>query len=113
MKPTLILLCLSGLAVNLAAHAGPFLVSDPYPTGAPQPDTCTLREAGKPPIVAPVVRNADNTVHCRIDLAGTALGVHAVSVSADSAVWGSSPETAFSFTAAIPAKPANIRLVAH
>lgn len=96
------------------ALAAPFLASDPDPTGAA--NKCVYQEGAGPVVETPVVAIAPSTIvgSCKIDLAGFAVGSHALQVWFQSDLWGvTSVKAPFSFTrpTASATGPSNLRLV--
>jgi len=97
-----------------SAHAAPFLVCDPYPSTAPQPDSfsCVLDSGAA--ISIPATKNPDSSVQLHYDLKTLATGAHTAQCAAVSSLWGSSPQSGkLSFFAGIPAAPANLGLSAQ
>ena len=61
------------LLLPLAALAAPFLTSDPYPAGEPQPERFEITLAnsrGVEKIEVPATKNPDGSVYLQLDLVG-------------------------------------------
>ena len=86
-----------------------FLVCDPVPTTAVQPTSYKIIIDGGTPIVAPVQKNADNSVQLHYDVSGLTDGAHAISVSAVDA-FGGSTSIPFSFVKGVPAAPTGLAI---
>ena len=95
------------------AHAAPFLVSDPYPSGLSQfltPTSFNLTGLG-PAVNSPALVNADGTVVLHYDLSGLGNGTFTVTASAVNQFGGISPASApFSFGIGTPSAPTNLRI---
>jgi len=108
------------LAVTLClcaatAWASPFVVSDPYPADAVQPDGFAVSLDGGPVVESPADRVTSSTVRFKYDVGSVAPGNHTIKVKAFvyDATWGrvESAEAVFTFARpAAPAVPAGLRL---
>jgi hypothetical protein len=103
------LLALAAL-LPLAAQAGPFLVSDPYPASGAQPDSCSYQEGTAAAVVVPVAKDAAGLPYCRFDLAGVTRAAHSYQVRALNA-WGQSDPVPFAFSAAGPGAATGLRVI--
>lgn len=106
-----IFLCL--FAANV--YAAPFVVSDPYPATATQPDGFTVSVDGGPVVESPADPVTASTVRFKFDVGSVTSGNHTMRVKAykDNAVWGrqESVEAVFTFTKpAVPAAPGGLQL---
>jgi hypothetical protein len=110
MKKIAIAIALSAAA---SANAAPFLVSDPWPAEAAQPDTCGYTE---PPSswVHPlaILTDTNGLKYIKQDMAGIPSGSHTISIVCNNDLWGlASAPVNFTFSASAPASPAGLRLV--
>jgi hypothetical protein len=94
----------------LAAQAGPFLVSDPWPASGAQPDSCSYQEGAAAPVVVPVAKDSAGLPYCRFDLAGVTRAAHSYQVRALNA-WGASDPVPFAFSAAVPGAATGLRVI--
>lgn len=88
------------------AHAAPFIVSDPDPTGAS--DKCFYQEGVAAAVGTPVV-----AAGCKIDASAFPVGAHSLQVWFSSTLWGvTSVKANFSFTrpSATATGPTNLQL---
>lgn len=97
-----------------AQAAGPYLNSDPDPTGAM--DKCVWQEGANAPVETPTVAIAPSTIvgSCHIDVAPFTAGVHQLQVWFKSTLWGVvSGKSPFTFTKpnATASGPQNLQLV--
>ena len=85
MKTLFILGLLSPMAM-----AAPFIVSDPYPATAVQPQTCQMDLDGAVKPAVAVAKNASNLAYCKFDITGITAGSHTVKAKAlaSDPVWG-------------------------
>ena len=106
-----IFLCL--FAANV--YAAPFVVSDPYPAAATQPDGFVVSMDGGPVVESPADPVTASTVRFKFDVGSTVSGSHTIKVKAykNDTVWGrlESTEAVFTFTRpAAPAVPGGLQL---
>ena len=103
------------LFVGSAAIAAPFIVSDPWPYGGLQPDTCTATEQP-----GPLTRDLDLFVggagqkSIQEDIADSVPGTHTWSIVCWSNTGGilPSPPVEFTFSIGVPlAAPTGLRIV--
>ena len=89
--------------------AGPFLVSNPYPSDDPQPTDFVISVSGTPtPVVIPATTTPQGTIF-KWDLSAVT-GSKIITVKARNQ-WGESAATPpFTFTAGTPAAPTGIGL---
>jgi hypothetical protein len=87
----------AALLIPLAVSAAPYLVSDPWPADAAQPELCVYQE-GQIQISAPVSKDITGAARCMIDLGSVAAGTHNLQVWAWSASALSSPPVKFTFS---------------
>jgi len=97
------------------AWASPFVVSDPYPADAIQPDGFAVSLDNGPVVETPADRVTSSTVRFKFDVGSVASGNHTIKVKAFvyDATWGrlESAEAVFSFTRpAAPNAPAGLKL---
>ena len=94
----IILMVLVMIFIPIFASASPFLVCDPYPVGASQPDQFVLIIDAGSPITSPAETLVDGTKRLKYDLAGISTGSHSVTVKARIDLWGlESTSVPFSF----------------
>jgi hypothetical protein len=100
---------------NLEVQASPFVVSDPYPESAVQPDGFLVVLDNAPVVESPADPVTSSTVRFKFDVGAVTSGNHTLKVKAykNDAVWGrlESAEAVFTFARpAAPAVPAGLRL---
>ena len=100
------------LAVTLClcaatAWASPFVVSDPYPADAVQPDGFAVSLDGGPVVETPADPVTASTIRFRFDVGTVASGSHTLLIKAykQDAVWGRLESAEAVFTFARPAAP--------
>ena len=100
------------LAVTLClcaatAWASPFVVSDPYPADAVQPDGFAVSLDGGPVVESPADPVTSSTVRFKFDVGAVESGSHTLRVKAykQDAVWGRLESTEAVFTFAVPGAP--------
>lgn len=91
-----------------SAMSAPFLVSDPWPAGGPQPDTCVATEGASQIPLGLITQGGAKSI--RHDMVNIQSGEHTWAIKCENA-WSESPSTPFSFAAGGPAAPTGIRLV--
>ena len=107
MLTKMYIICL--LLVSATAYASPFIVCDPYPTTAVQPDNFVVVLNGTTYNSVPVAVSGSG-VRLRFDLAGKWItGANTCSIKAGN-LWGESSAAPFSFNASAPAMPSNVGL---
>ena len=100
---------------NLEVQASPFVVSDPYPESAVQPDGFLVVLDNAPVVESPADPVTASSVRFKFDVGSVTSGNHTMRVKAykDNAVWGrqESVEAVFTFTRpAAPAVPGGLQL---
>ncbi len=92
---------------NLEVQASPFVVSDPYPESAVQPDGFLVVLDNAPVVESPADPVTSSTVRFKFDVGAVTSGNHTLKVKAykNDAVWGrlESAEAVFTF-----ARPAGV-----
>jgi len=111
----LVVFVLAFLAFNLEVQAAPFVVSDPYPESAVQPDGFLVVLDNAPVVESPADPVTASTVRFKFDVGSVTAGSHTIRVKAfkNDAAWGrlESAEAVFTFSRpAAPAVPAGLRL---
>ena len=109
------------LILALLVFAGPvlgapFLVSDPYPNTAPQPDSFRVGLDSGALINVPTFTNPDGSKQLYYDLGplGITNGSHQFKVTAVNALWGlESTQTNFTFAKGAPGAPAGLGIRAN
>ncbi len=98
-----------------SAQAAPFLVCDPYPAAGPLPDSFSVGLDSGALISVPARINGDGSRDLFYDLAtlGISNGSHQFKVTAVSSLWGSSPQTNFTFVKAAPTAPSGLGIRAQ
>jgi hypothetical protein len=109
----ILLVFLFGL-IAATVQAAPFLVSDPYPTDKPQPDTfLVFIGTATTPVISAAVKAADGSVSLKYDLTAIGVGPKTIKVRAKN-VWGESVDSdPFVFSAGNPAAPGKLGLSAN
>ena len=109
----IILIILSIFLISSIAFASPFLICDPYPVGASQPDQFVLVIDAGSPITSLAETLVDGAKRLKYDLAGISTGSHSVTVKARIDLWGlESTAVPFSFTKpAAAVAPSGIGLI--
>ncbi len=97
------------------AWASPFVVSDPYPADAVQPDGFAVSLDNGPVVESPADLVTASTVRFKFDVGGVTSGSHTIKVKAFvyDATWGrvESAEAVFTFTRpAAPNAPGGLKL---
>ncbi len=95
------------LAAAYPAYAAPYVVSDPYPADAVQPDGFAVSLDGGPVVETPADPVTASTVRFRFDVGTVASGSHTLLIKAykQDAVWGRLESAEAVFTFARPAAP--------
>lgn len=98
-----VLFCLAAVS----AQASPFVVSDPYPADAVQPDGFAVSLDGGPVVETPADPVTASTIRFRFDVGTVASGSHTLLIKAykQDAVWGRLESAEAVFTFARPAAP--------
>jgi hypothetical protein len=114
MKKKIIIILLSIILPASVSYAGPFLVSDPYPTTGSQPTHFSIVEGANPEVLSPA-ETVSGQKRLHYDLAGITTGTHNYTVKAViiDPVWGrlDSSSVPFAFQKPGPAPaPGNIAL---
>ena len=104
----LVVFVLAFLAFNLEVQAAPFVVSDPYPESAVQPDGFLVVLDNAPVVESPADPVTASTKRFKFDVGGVSAGNHTLKVKAykNDAVWGRLESAEVNFTFTRPAAPA-------
>lgn len=96
--------------ITASAAASPYIVSDPYPSSAPQPTEFVITVAGQTtPIVVNAITGSEG-VYLKWDISNLT-GTKTITVKARNA-WGESADSLpFVFTVGVPKTPTGIKLV--
>ncbi len=92
---------------NLEVQASPFVVSDPYPESAVQPDGFLVVLDNAPVVESPADPVTASTKRFKFDVGGVSAGNHTINVKAFvyDATWGRVESAEAVFTFARPAAP--------
>lgn len=90
------------LLTAMPVHAGPFLVSDPDPTGTAV--TCVYKDGAEAAVEVPVMKDAAGKPFCRIDLANEQNGPHAVTIAFKNATV-TGPSASYSYHKSVMVAP--------
>jgi len=92
---------------NLEVQASPFVVSDPYPESAVQPDGFLVVLDNAPVVESPADPVTASTKRFKFDVGGVSAGNHTLKVKAykNDEVWGRLESAEVNFTFTRPAAP--------
>lgn len=98
------------ISIPAIGQASPFLVSDPWDAGSPQPTSCLYQEVGTTTVVeAAVAFTGANLPFCKFDLQNVERRVYQLEVWARN-MWGDSNKVPFVLDAAKPESPTGLHL---